>query len=186
MSEVMIERGRNSTPFRGTCRSTATVIPSARDGGILVSLSLNLGPVAAPRQSAVKPRNHFLRRSAETPLRRGSWSQCRFEKTWRLSMKREPRCRRFWSAPALWRFSAALRPKAAQSRRTPRRFATNEREAFPRFMVTMHAKNRTGAPHGCSSMIRQFLVTPAAEFTLGLLCGLRIVRISLALNYWVA
>src|SRR2546430_11459165 len=39
-------------------------------------LSMNRTPVAASRQSAAGCCSHELRRSAETPLRQGSWSQC--------------------------------------------------------------------------------------------------------------
>ena len=63
----------------------------------------------------------------------------------------------FWSAPAaaalFWRthlaredvrhgFIAPSRPKAARSRRTPRRSARNERLASPGLMVPMQAKKR--------------------------------------------
>ena len=39
-------------------------------------LSMNRLPVAASRQSAAGCCSHELRRSAETPLRQGSWLQC--------------------------------------------------------------------------------------------------------------
>ena len=71
-----------------------------------------------------------------------------------------PEFRRFWSAPVLWRFSVPTRPKAAQSRRTPKRFATNEPEASRRFMVPMHAKKRKGAPHEPAPGFRRFWSAP--------------------------
>jgi hypothetical protein len=43
-------------------------------------LSMYRRSVAASRQSAANPRNHFQRRSPETRLRRGSWSQCAFKR----------------------------------------------------------------------------------------------------------
>jgi len=45
---------------------------------------LNPIPVAASRQSAAGCCSHELRRSAETPLRQGSWSQCAVGKPWEL------------------------------------------------------------------------------------------------------
>jgi hypothetical protein len=61
-------------------------IPASRAAG----LSMNRALVAASRQSAATPRNHLQRRSAETPLRRGSWSQCARENERRLPMKPQP------------------------------------------------------------------------------------------------
>src|SRR5205809_4851958 len=45
-------------------------------------LPMNLLPVAASRQSAADCCSHELRRSAETPLRQGSWPQRALAKSW--------------------------------------------------------------------------------------------------------
>src|SRR5437660_12748799 len=46
------------------------------EDAIRTKLSVNRLPVAASRQSAAIRGNKSQRRSAETPLRQGSWSQC--------------------------------------------------------------------------------------------------------------
>ena len=51
---------------------------------------MNRLPVAASRQSAADCCSHELRRSTETPLRQGSWSQMRSEFwDWRLPVNNE-------------------------------------------------------------------------------------------------
>src|SRR5438132_7866898 len=49
---------------------------STREFSFRRNLSMNRLPVAASRQSAASCCSHELRRSAETPLRQGSWPQC--------------------------------------------------------------------------------------------------------------
>jgi hypothetical protein len=87
------------------------------------------------------PARYSVKRSrAATP---SPWGEGRGEGEWGAACA--PLGRTFQmrvECRVLWRFSTPARPKAAQSRRTPRRFARNERRVCLGFMVPMHASNR--------------------------------------------
>src|SRR5689334_22505799 len=107
---------------------------------------MNLRHVAASRQKAANPRNHFQRRSSETPLRRGSWSRCTLEATWRLSTNRavDPKVLECAGSAALYVCALGDRKRRRTAALQDAGAATNTPNGFK---VPMHVRKRIEAFH---------------------------------------